>query len=389
MHLLQAEQQNDDVDSLPRQSKAYFIACLQLIEPRAHSSPVKKIHLIKMRLLQTIQGSEALTRLYGSDAPPSMINPQNDTARSLPIPFVQSVRKSRRQSIRASEALAHLYGHNSPFDMVHSQTHSPLFKLPAELRNKVYDYATCNGSSGSQNLQFLMTCKQIRSEATALAWANTVFVFDSSNRPAFDLRDRLQKITSERKANIVKLAIRLVDLVEMAGADIYKSYWVDRRRDIMTTKMISVSKFIREELPSLRTLCLRETDPPQSFDEISILDMEFSIGVAMVDLSLVLRLDNLVLLAYYGTFRVEEIQGFFEVGAGMSGELELDQYLPQEHGKVLTIGPIIQIGGYFDVLVGLKEDVLTRRHVKVGVVNSLDKIKYMYVYPNHLADFIS
>lgn len=66
------------------------------------------------------------------------------------------------------------------------QRHSPLLKLPGELRNLIYEYATYTDgkcqitkAGGIPEPALLMTCKKIRKEAICIYYANNTAVLES------------------------------------------------------------------------------------------------------------------------------------------------------------------------------------------------------------------
>jgi len=78
---------------------------------------------------------------------------------------------------------------------VNSVAQSPLFRLPPELRNRIYEYAVyrsaehgfcvVTATSGIPEPALLLTCKLIRQEAIGIFYAENKFMADT---PSFDSR---------------------------------------------------------------------------------------------------------------------------------------------------------------------------------------------------------
>lgn len=88
-----------------------------------------------------------------------------------------------------------------------------MIDLMAELRNEVYRYIFVDGGDHKQ-LQSLLTCKQIHSEAVGLAFAATDFSINSRwwkrnwSSHVYELRDKIDRLPATLRTLVTKLNIR-------------------------------------------------------------------------------------------------------------------------------------------------------------------------------------
>ncbi|KAF2833656.1 hypothetical protein CC86DRAFT_461962 [Ophiobolus disseminans] len=98
--------------------------------------------------------------------------------------------------------------------MAHNQRNSPLLRLPAELRNSIYQYALSSskvvvhlplgdplyrGSRLPVSLRFLTTCRQIYHETRDIFWASATFEF----RDHCHLHEFVEHIAAPKKTALI------------------------------------------------------------------------------------------------------------------------------------------------------------------------------------------
>jgi len=81
-----------------------------------------------------------------------------------------------------------------------------------EIRNLIYKLTSSSNEVNSASLQFLMTCKQINAEASAMAWSKTIFRIDSTSIRV--IRSKLVALSDKQKDGIVIVELPYFGIVK-------------------------------------------------------------------------------------------------------------------------------------------------------------------------------
>lgn len=96
------------------------------------------------------------------------------------------------------------------------QSASPFLNLPAELRNRIYEYYFAHLSSSSHSLALLLTCRRVYNEAHILAFSNTTFVTTTWVRYKLAAQAEVLRPETASAITSVAFASHLIDWCKFA-----------------------------------------------------------------------------------------------------------------------------------------------------------------------------